>query len=264
MNAAGETAWREFRRRREESLAAPDGVLAHVALHWFVPEGGEQTFAGLRGRYRLESGQLGVSWDGEELVLLADAPEVEVDGGGAAQRARVLARDDLRLARFGGDVQIEVIHRGGRTGLRVLDPAAPRRIGFIGVPTYPYDPAAVLEGTWRREPDTITVGSALSWLEQELPSPGIATLETAGGPVAMVLTGENSLLFTDRTSGTDSADWRQVRAELDGPRIRVDLNRALNFPSAFSAWGTCPRPPAGNHLPLAVRAGERRVEPTER
>ena len=44
----------------------------------------------------------------------------------------------------------------------------------------------------------------------------------------------------------------------------MDLNRSLNFPSAFSVWATCPRPPEGNHLPLAVRAGERRVEPTAR
>ena len=42
------------------------------------------------------------------------------------------------------------------------------------------------------------------------------------------------------------------------------LNRSLNFPSAFSTSATCPRPPKGNHLPVPVRAGERRVEPTDR
>ncbi|GAA1490163.1 DUF1684 domain-containing protein [Brachybacterium sacelli] len=246
MNAAGETAWQEFRHRREEALAARHGVLAQVALHWIEPAKVERSVEGLPGQYRLEGGRLGVSGGTEELEVL--------DG----------SREDLRLARFGDDVQVEVIHRGGRTGLRLMNPAAPRRTGFTGVPTYPYDPAAVLEGTWRREPTTVTVGSALAWLEQELPSPGIATLETPSGPVEMTLTGDSSLLFTDGTSETDSADWRQVTAELDGSRIRVDLNRALNFPSAFSLWGTCPRPPAGNHLPFAVRAGERRVEPTER
>jgi uncharacterized protein (DUF1684 family) len=207
---------------------------------------------------------LDVRWEGEELELLADAPEALVEHHGTATRVTVGAAGDVRLARFGQDVQIDVIRRGDRIGLRLLDPSAPRRTAFDGVPTHPYDPAAVLTGTWRHEPATLTVGSALPWLEQHLPSPGVATLEVAGRSVELVLTGRSSLLFTDETSGTDSADWRVVEARIDGDRVEVDLNRAVNFPAAFSAWATCPRPPAGNHLPVEVRAGERRVEPTER
>lgn len=258
------SAWQEFRDRRDRSLAAPHGILAQVGLHWLDPQQGARRVDGVPGSWQLADQQLTVTWQGEELELLAGAPEVEVSAQDGRRRALVRTPGDVRLARFGDDVQIDVIRRGGRTGLRLLDPAAPRRTAFTEVPTYPYDPALVVTGTWTSRPAEVTVGSALPWLEQQLPSPGVASLEIAGERVELVLTGRADILFTDETSGTTSADWRVVTAELDGDALTVDLNRAVNFPAAFSTWATCPRPPAGNHLAAPIRAGERRVERTER
>ena len=257
-------AWQEFRDRRDRSLAAPHGILAQVGLHWVDSGQAPRRVDGVPGSWELAGDQLTVTWQGEALELLAAAPEVEVTSQGDRHRASVRTSGDVRLARFGADVQIDVIRRGGRTGLRLLDPAAPRREAFAQVPTSPYDPALVLTGTWTARPAEVTVGSALPWLEQRLPSPGVASLEVAGESVELVLTGEADILFTDETSGSTSADWRVVRAELDGERITVDLNRAVNFPAAFSAWATCPRPPEGNHLAAPIRAGEQRVIRTER
>lgn len=259
-----EAAWREFRRRRDDSLAASHGVLSQVDLIWIDPAAGAQRAGDVPGRWEIRDGRLVGTWEGEDLHLLAGAPEIDLHDEAGRRRVTVLAESDVRLAAFGQDVHCDVIRRGDRIGLRVLDPAAPRRTGFEGVPTYPFDPAAVLTGTWRPEPSTVTVGSALPWLTQHLPSPGIATLDVAGQEVEMVLTGASNLSFTDETSGTTSAEWRVVTAQLNGDRITVDLNRAVNFPSTFSTWGTCPRPPAGNHLPLPVAAGERAVEQTRR
>jgi hypothetical protein len=36
----------------------------------------------------------------------------------------------------------------------------------------------------------------------------------------------------------------------------LDFNRAYNPPCAFTPYATCPLPPAENHLPIAVEAGE--------
>lgn len=261
---SAEAAWSRFRRRRDDSLAASHGVLSQVDLIWIDPAAGAQRAGDVPGRWEIREGRLVGTWEDEALQLLAGAPDVEARIGAGRRRVTVLAESDLRLAAFGEDVQCDVIRRGDRIGLRVLDPAAPRRTGFTGVPTHPFDPGAVLTGTWRPAPATVTVGSALPWLTQHLPSPGVATLDVDGAPVEMVLTGTSTLSFTDETSGTGSAEWRAVTAQLDGDRITVDLNRAVNLPSAFSAWGTCPRPPAGNHLPLPVTAGERAVEQTPR
>lgn len=264
VSPAARTAWQEFRDRRERSLAAPHGVLAQVALHWVDPDADEHTVDGLPGRWRIADEQLQVSWGREDLDLLADAPDVEHSIEGTEHQATLRTDGDVRLARFGQDVEIDVIRRGGRTGLRVLDPSAPRRTGFTGVPTYPADPAFVVTGTWRAQPTEVTVGSALPWLEHHLPSPGVVSLDIGGQRVELMLTGESSLLFTDETSTTTSADWRVVDVELEGDRARVDFHRAVNFPAAFSTWATCPRPPSGNHLPLEIRAGEKRVRRTER
>ncbi|MGP9538582.1 DUF1684 domain-containing protein [Brachybacterium sp. AOP43-C2-M15] len=257
-------SWLALRRRRDESLAAPHGILAQVGLHWIDPDAGTVRPDQVPGSWEIIDGTLVVTFAGAELTLLAGAPEIEVRRDGEVTIASVNGEGDVRLASFGEDVHIDAIRRGGRIGLRLLDPAAPRLTGFDGVPTFPYDPALVLTGRFRSAPSTVRVGSALPWLAQELPSPGVATLEIAGTEVDLVLTSESSLLFTDETSGTESAEWRQVSAQLDGDRVRVDLNDALNFPSAFSVWGTCPRPPQDNYLPFPVRAGEARVEPTER
>ncbi|UVY85042.1 DUF1684 domain-containing protein [Brachybacterium sp. NBEC-018] len=266
--AGAPAEWLAFRHHREEQLAVSHGVLSQVALHWVDPEAAEQTFAGLPGSWSVEDGLLTVRWRGAELTVLAGSADVTTDEvadvDGTVHRATVTTPGDVRLAAFAEDVQIDVIRRGGRTGLRVLDPQAPRRTAFTHVPTAPYDPSLVLSGTWREQPATVTVGSALPWLEQHLDSPGVATLEIDGRPVELVLTGTANILFTDEASGSSTPDWRVVTAEIDGDRLTVDLNRAVAFPAAFSAWATCPRPPAGNHLPIAALAGELRVERTER
>ena len=118
-----------FRARRDRELSAPHGILAQVGLHWVDPDAGGQSFDGVPGRWGLTGAALSVSGAGEELEILEGEP------------------GDVHRARFGRDVHIEVIRRGGRTGLRLLDPSAPRRTGFSGVPTYPEDPAFVVTGT---------------------------------------------------------------------------------------------------------------------
>jgi uncharacterized protein len=39
--------------------------------------------------------------------------------------------------------------------------------------------------------------------------------------------------------------------------VTLDFTRATNLPCAYTDLATCPLPPAGNRLPVAVEAGER-------
>lgn len=264
MSAPSAQEWQAFRDRRDASLAAPHSVLAQVGLHWVEEGAGEQTVPGVPGTWELTGGRLVSRAPSDAFVVLAEPEQVTIEEADGLRTLTLLDPGDVQLGVTDAGVRLDVVRRGDRTGLRPLDPATPRRTGFTGVPVFPFDPSAVLEGVFRPDPGTVRVGSALPWLEQELPSPGTVTLDVDGATVTLRVTGEDTLIVTDETSGTETADWRQVPVKIDGERAEVDLNRALNFPSAFSAFGTCPRPPAGNHLPLAVRAGERRVEPTER
>jgi uncharacterized protein len=38
----------------------------------------------------------------------------------------------------------------------------------------------------------------------------------------------------------------------------LDFNRAYNPPCAFTEFATCPMPPEGNRMRLALRAGEKK------
>jgi hypothetical protein len=48
--------------------------------------------------------------------------------------------------------------------------------------------------------------------------------------------------------------------DADG-RTRLDFNRSINPPCAFTDFATCPTPSASNRLEVAVIAGERNPRP---
>jgi uncharacterized protein (DUF1684 family) len=94
--------------------------------------------------------------------------------------------------------------------------------------------------------------------------PGEVEFEVDGQPFALAAfngytPGSLHILFTDATSGvTTYAANRSLRVaapDADGTVI-LDFNRAANLPCAYTPFATCPLPPAGNHLPIAVQAGE--------
>jgi uncharacterized protein (DUF1684 family) len=69
------------------------------------------------------------------------------------------------------------------------------------------------------------------------------------------------VLFTDATSGVTTYPANRsltvAAADPDGTVV-LDFNRAVNLPCAYTDFATCPLPPAGNHLPVAVEAGEQK------
>jgi uncharacterized protein len=83
------------------------------------------------------------------------------------------------------------------------------------------------------------------------------TLTAFNGPTP----GSLFVLFTDETSGvTTYAANRSLK--VDPPAaddtVVLDFNRATNLPCAYTEFATCPLPPEGNHLPVAVEAGEKK------
>jgi len=48
--------------------------------------------------------------------------------------------------------------------------------------------------------------------------------------------------FRDTTNGIEIAPWRAVTTSVseEAGRVTIDFNRAVNFPFAFSDFGTCP------------------------
>ena len=75
--------------------------------------------------------------------------------------------------------------------------------------------------------------------------------------------GSLHILFTDATSGvTTYPANRSLAVAAPGPdgAVTLDFNRAVNLPCAYTEFATCPLPPAGNRLPVAVE-GRREAAP---
>ena len=70
--------------------------------------------------------------------------------------------------------------------------------------------------------------------------------------------------FTDLTSGEESYEnGRYIDlkiSDLETGSLTIDFNKAYNPYCAYvSDRYSCPIPPAENHLPIAIRAGEKKI-----
>ncbi|MCS0603134.1 DUF1684 domain-containing protein [Streptomyces sp. LP11] len=251
--------WEDWHRAKEEVLAGPHGFLAITSLHWLTPE--PSVFEDAPGAW--SAGPAGV------LVELPEGEELTLDGQVIRGRRHdfgvIAERDSLYVG--WGDAVLEVAKRGGNDILRPRHPGSRLRTEFTYTPAYEPDPRWVVAGRFLpfAESRPVTVGAAVEGLEHVYDSPGEVEFELAGARHRLTAfngraPGGLMVLFTDRTSGvTTYAANRSLQIGAPGPdgRVTIDFNRAGNLPCAYTDLATCPLPPAGNRLPVAIEAGER-------
>jgi hypothetical protein len=147
----------------------------------------------------------------------------------------------------------------------VHDPKAPVLQQFRGVPSYDPDPAWAITGTFEpfEQPQPTTVGAVVAGLSHVYMAPGVVHFEHDGNHHTLTaFNGKETgftILFTDTTSGVTTYPANRsltVARPAENGAVTLDFNRAMNLPCAFTDFATCPLPPAGNHLPFAVEAGE--------
>jgi uncharacterized protein (DUF1684 family) len=264
--AAARDAWHAERLSR---LQAPDGWLTLVGLD-FLEEGeftvgrdASATFSypgcadEVIGRFVVVG----------ESVRFVPEPRVEVSiERGTAGEPLVADDQGPPSVVRSGTVSFTLVRRNGRLALRVRDSASPVLTEFSGLELYPHDPTRVVEATVEPARDrTIAITNVTGFLEEQ---PLAATLrfELDGVMRELLATsaGEGRLfvVFGDETNGRETyggGRFLEVPAPIDG-RTTIDFNRAYNPPCAFTAFATCPMPPAGNRLPVRIEAGERRSQ----
>jgi uncharacterized protein (DUF1684 family) len=172
---------------------------------------------------------------------------------------------------FGGDdgkqVVVELAMRADKYAIRTRDNGSPVLTGFKGVPTYEYNPDWVIQGTFEpyAEPVDVPIGTANPLVDGVHRSVGEVVFRVPGVPHEIRLHAEEEKLgalnvtFHDESNGETTDDWRKVfipRPRPDGSVV-IDFNRAINYPSAFTPYGTCPMPVPGNSLDVRVEAGEK-------
>ena len=268
--------WQAWHAAREEALAVEHGWLSLTALHHLSAT--PQVLPGLPGQWWADADGAHVRATADEGIHPQDTRTGQDVPGAALDGVHTVVVPEAAstiAAIVPENRAVEVALRTGGYVARVRDPQAPTRTSFTGVPVYDYDPAWVREVPvrWYPEPVPAVVGAAQPGLRHDVLVQGELDLTHDGVTTTLKITGTSpdaaTVLFSEDNDAT--AQWRILvldgdageSADSDGvvsnavpATVRLDLNRTLNLPYAFSDYGTCPRPVEGNHLPFAVTAGE--------
>jgi uncharacterized protein (DUF1684 family) len=255
---------------RELRLRNPDGWLALVGLHWLEP--GDNHFgsdpaneivlhgsgvAARAGTLRLEDRAVHLTPETDAGLMLDGAPVEPMPLADDADGEPTL----LEL----GSLRLHLIRRGDRIGLRVRDHDSPAVAGFRGVDRFPIDPSWRVIG--RLEPsdhETVQIVDITGRASAE-PTPGTFAFERDGVTWRITaLAGDEEgalwLIFGDPTNARETYGGGRylytAQSAPDGTTV-ADFNLAYNPPCVFSAYATCPLPPAENRLNLRIEAGER-------
>lgn len=268
-------AWEQWHREVEHRRADPHGFLAVTDLVWLSED--PQSISGIPGQWRIDGDQAAVELSADEAQ---STPTLEVpDNVPAARSATVDGRIsyvfDAIPERGGitlhyGDIDIEVAVRGGHTIVRPRDPNNALLVQHEGTPVYPPNPRWRAQGRFVPfdAPQPTTVGSAAEGIEHVYEAPGVIEFELRGEQFRLTAfnghtPGSLFVLLTDATSGlTTYAANRSLLVDAAealpaGGPVTLDFNRATNLPCAYTDHATCPLPPAGNHLPIGIEAGEK-------
>ncbi len=259
-----EQEWQQFRGARNAALTEPHGWLSLTSLQWLSETSSHVEL--VPGLWSAVDGRA-------QLSGRADDALTELGTGRLVEGTVTATLDDeesLQWVSYGGEdghrVVVELARRAGRYAIRTRDAESPTLTGFTAVPVFDHRPDLVLEG--RFEPYTTPRVERIETAHPAVPgfqtSVGEVVFGLPGRPEEVRLkaaqddTGALSISFHDATNGVTTALWRNLATPAPGPdgAVVLDFNRAVNYPSAFTPFGTCPMPVSANVVPAPIEAGE--------
>ena len=258
----------QWRKEREDALRAPDGWLSLAGLHML--EAGDYTLGSDAGKQIVlppsVPATLGtLSFDGDRALLqvVADAPVLV--GGVPVSTVELVDNRNGRvptLVRV-GSVSMNLHRFGEEIALRVRDSTSVGIQNFTGCKWYPIDPAYRIVGQLTRtaSPTVIQVATSVKSVA-EYQSIGTITFALQGQSLTLLgaatsKASEIMIIFRDGTTGrTTYGAGRYLYAQVEDDQVVLDFNKAYSPPCAFTPYATCSLPPAQNHLPVPIEAGE--------
>ncbi|HEX4546414.1 MAG TPA: DUF1684 domain-containing protein [Candidatus Acidoferrum sp.] len=271
-------AWREA---HQADLLKPDGWLSLVGLEWLQP-GDNSIGSATDNKIRLAAGSpahLGVlHLEGDTVTLNSPAEGFRKDflvAGSPAkpQSLRAEANHDKVSPHLTiGTLNMYVIRREARFALRIKDSHSPSIVGFHDLKWYAPDGAYRVTAKWIPyvPPRTITLATLVG-TNYDQPVPGAAEFTLAGKTFRLEAVLEDpamaKLFFILRDTTSATSTYGACRflytgfptKGLDKPgELALDFNRLENPPCAYTPYATCPLPPPGNRLPIALPVGEKR------
>ncbi len=264
-----------FRVKRGHEIIAPTGWAALVGLHFLTP--GTHVVGSAPGSDVLLTGPSAPPILGNVTVTAgtngaASTARLVVAQGVEARRGSEILTDTELRPGGGPDAYVSVgamsmtlIRRGDRLALRVWDARAPSLTSLSKLDWMPIDETWRVQGRFESHPPGRTM-KILNVLDElvDMPNPGVVVFSIDGREhrLEALLESDDAkelfFLFRDGTSGkTTYGAGRYLYSPLpqDG-RVILDFNQAKNPPCTFTNFATCPLPPKGNVLAVAVNAGE--------
>jgi hypothetical protein len=252
---AYQTEIARWRHDRETRLQADNGWLTVAGLFWL--HAGANSFGkDPASEIALPDGpaHAGVfTFDGHRVTVAMNGTTREVTPDSPTDAVKV------------GRLNLFVIKRSDRYGIRLKDPESQYRREFHGLDYFPASEAWRVTARWVAAPKTIPV---LNVLGQTEPSecPGFAEFELGGKHLRLYPILEEPdakqlfYIFRDETAGKETyGAGRFLYSDLprDG-RVVLDFNKAYNPPCSFTPYATCPLPPPENRLAVRIEAGEKK------
>lgn len=251
-------SWQAWHDAHERERAAADGFLAITGAHWLTPA--PQRFDDVPGAWS--------TGDDGPRVLLADGESLTVDSHSITGRHAfgpigIGAPVRASWGTDAGTAVVEIANFGGHAVIRPRHPDHRTLVDYTGTPTYAPDERFVVDAVFTAfdAPREVAVDTVVDGLETLFDAPGTVEFDL-DGPRRLTAFRDGDglrLLFTDRTSGvTTYAASRDLHVDAPDPdgRVRIDFNRAVNLPCAYTASAMCALPPPENRLEVAVEAGE--------
>ena len=261
--------WQRFRNSRNTALASAYGWLTLTSFQWL--EDGPAEVELVPGLWSADGTTAFLTAAAAEGLTLVETGE-PVDG---TIRAVLANEESLLWVQYGGadgrQVVVELARRAHKYAVRTRDSQSPVFTGFDGAPTFDYRPDLVVEATFHPypEPVDVPIGTANPLVDGVHRSVGELVFRLPGKDHEFHLQAEEEKLgaltvtFHDETNGDSTDEWRKVstvrpRVDSQGNRtVILDFNRAINYPSAFTPYGTCPMPVKNNSLDYRIEAGEK-------
>ena len=273
-----ELAWRT---QHATDLQKPDGWLSLVGLEWL--EAGETSIGSAQdNKIHLPStapAHIGILKLENNAVTLLPPKEgfpsgLQIDGAPAKQLS---LRADQDKDKFNshvtmGTINFYVIKRADKFALRIKDAKSPSLLEFHGLKWFELNPEYRVTAKWTPYVPAKSVSLlTLVGTEYSEPVPRFAEFTLQGKTFRLepVLEDPNNakLFFILRDTTSTETTYPACRFlyttfpnhGVDQPgELLLDFNHLENPPCAYTPYATCPLPPAGNRLPIALPVGEQR------
>lgn len=244
----------EWRAERAKGLMAEGGWLSLTGLFW-LHEGANPFGKDPAGDIALEDGPAHAG------VFHLKNGKVTVTMDGATRDVKPDSADVVKVGRL----NLFVIARSGKFGIRVKDPESPARRGFHGLEYFPASETYRVTARWVDEPRQIPILNVLGQTEPSK-SPGYAVFQLQGKEFRLypILETRDAkelfYIFRDETAGKETygAGRFFYSAMPQDGKVTLDFNKAYNPPCAFTPYATCPLPPPENRLAIRIPAGEKK------